>query len=444
MLLRDNFRHTLFSTCLVRPENKILLALSGGLDSMVLCHLLLDLEQPFGVAHVNYRLRGQASDEDELFVADLARRLGIPFYSMAYDTAQLADGSGESIQMIARKLRYTWLEELRAAHGYDLIATAHHANDNAETMILNLSKGCGIAGLHGISAKAGNIIRPLIGAKRTDLEVFARQEGIRWREDASNAKTQYQRNKIRLQVIPQLTEINPRFMDTMTENASRFRECESLYQFAIQTIREQVCAVDRQGNERIDLLALMKFPAQSSVLFELLKPFGFNNYQVAAILQHAHHSGRIYQSTSRQLIINRGTAILTDLSTVRHAIIHIDQQQQSLSLDGQPWLEITYPDRPAGIPTTSNIALLDFDKLSWPLRLRHWLAGDFFYPLGMGGKRKKLQDFFTNQRLSINEKQRVWILLTANDEICWVLNYRIDERFKITENTERFIQLNCY
>lgn len=444
MLLRDSFRQFLFSTCLVRPENKLLVALSGGLDSMVLCHLLLDLGQPFGVAHVNYRLRGQESDEDELFVADMALRWGIPIYSIAYDTAQLAEGSGESIQMIARKLRYAWLEELRASHGYDLIATAHHANDNAETIILNLTKGCGIAGLHGISAKAGNIIRPLIRANRTDLEVFARQEGIRWREDASNAKTQYQRNKIRHEVMPRLTEINPRFIDTMAENASRFRECESLYHFAIQTIRDQVCSMDIHGCERINLLALREFPAPSSVLFELLKPDGFNSDQVEAILQYAHHSGRIFQSESRQLLINRGTAILTDMSKVGHACMEIDRSQHEVTLDGQPLLEITFPDRPVGIPSSSNTALLDLDKLTWPLRLRHWQAGDYFYPLGMSGKRKKLQDFFTNQRLSIDEKLRIWILLTANEEICWILNYRIDERFKITEKTERFIQFNCY
>ncbi len=438
----DAFRRFLMDTCLLKGNERVLLAVSGGVDSMVMADLFHKAGVKHGLAHCNYKLRGIASDQDEQLVRDYALQHNIDIHCVAFPTFDLAKTEKASIQVLARRLRYEWLDSIRSAEGYDFIATAHHINDAAETMLYNLAKGCGIRGLHGIAERTGHIVRPLLFATRAEIHAYAEANNIIWREDESNAGSYYMRNKIRHEVVPVFKAINPQWERTMEANIQRFRDAEALFQYAVEAISRQVCSTNPDGSRVIHLGALEDFPAAATVLYEILRPLGFTPGQVAGILAvKAGHSGALFCSPAYRLLINRGDAHVVREQGGEDKEITIDETVQSVSL-AEGNLEIIHcQGKPAVFNADPHIAVLDTAQLSWPLKMRHWHAGDFFFPLGMKGRRKKLQDLFTDEKLSRFEKEKVWVLETAEGKICWVLGLRIDESFRIRPETSEYIVL---
>ncbi|MFT4762913.1 MAG: tRNA(Ile)-lysidine synthase [Paraglaciecola sp.] len=437
---------------LIDSNKRTLLAVSGGIDSVVLCHLFKEINLSFGIAHCNFKLRKKASDEDDFFVKKLAQDLAVPFFSIPFETEQIATERKQSIQVVARDLRYEWLERVRIENAFDCIATAHHLNDSVETVFYNFTKGCGIRGLHGILPKAGKIIRPLLFITKEELKIFAKKEGINWREDASNSTDKYARNKIRHHVIPVLKELNPNFEKTAGDNILRLRETEALYDFAIQNIKKDIVKIDVKIDVKnngdtlsISIPKLRDSPAPLSVLFEILKPYHFNNQQVKQILQATDFSkkdiisGKMFYANDYCLLIDRDFLILKkeEITDIEHVLIFEKDTQIQLP---NRILKIKKIEKPTQFLINNQVAILDFEKLNFPLKIRKWQAGDTFCPLGMKGKRQKLQDFFSNNKFTKFDKEATW-LLENRGEIVWIVGHRIDERYKMTNQTNSCLQL---
>lgn len=424
---------------LFAPDERVLLAVSGGVDSVVMCHLFHLAGFDFGIAHCNFQLRGEASEGDAIFVKALAAKLGVPFFSKSFDTQAFADEQKISIQMAARELRYAWLEDIRQRHDYQQIATAHHLNDSIETFFYNFAKGTGIRGLQGIPMKNGRIIRPLLFATKDEILAFANAKNLAYRADASNEESKYDRNKIRHHVIPTLREINSDFEQTSAGNLRRIQETMHLFDWALAQIRREAVA-ETSGGIRMDVAKVLEHqPAVQTILYEFLNPFGFHADQIGQMLESfERQSGAIFYSETHRLLVDR------EFFVIEKQTFDTGQEQFVISAGTREFrtdvgnFTFAYKTgRPETFTSDSFIVHLDAEKITFPLTLRHWQAGDFFYPLGLSGSRQKLQDFFTNQKLSRFEKERVWLLLSGN-EICWVVGHRLDERFKITDETTSY------
>ncbi len=437
------FKAYLTEVCGLQAGQRALLAVSGGLDSMVMAHLFRLIAWPHGLAHCNFQLRGSEADADEDLVRGYAQAYEVPFFSQSFDTNAEAERTGESVQMAARRLRYTWLENVRLTEGFDCIATAHHADDNAETVLYNLVKGCGIRGLHGIPAKAGAIIRPLLFASRSEILDWAECHQVQWREDASNQENYYARNCIRLEVVPVFKRINPAWTRTMMANIRRFQQAEALMQWAVAHIATQVTCDEAGVGMTIDVQKLLSLPAPETVLYELLSPCGFSPAQVEDMLRAAQRqSGAMFQSAQYRLLVDRGRLLVQSLPAATHSEPPLIEAHTRSVAVGDEVLVLTWHEgHPEHFSSDTRLAYLDADHLSWPLRLRRWRSGDYFYPLGMSGQRKKLQDFFTDLKMSRFDKEKIWVLETAQGEICWVVGYRADDRFRIRGSTTRYVEL---
>jgi len=432
--LSTQFQSFLNKNELFRKEEKVLLAVSGGVDSVVLCYLFFQAKFNFGIAHCNFQLRGEASDADEQFVKKLAEKFRVPFFATTFQTKEFAETHQISIQMAARDLRYEWLENIRQDIDFQCIATAHHLNDSIETFFYNFARGTGIRGLQGIPIKNGRIIRPLLFATKKEILDFAIAHDIAYREDASNAEEHYTRNKIRQQVIPFFKILNPDFEQTAAQNLQHLREAAFLYDFAIIELRRQI--VTETGNGlQIDLLKLADYPfAAPALLYEWLKSYHFNADQIAQIL--TAEVGAIFYTKTHELLKNR------DLLILRKNNDSIAAEAFTIPAGIKKWVSnvavLTFEyktGQPDAFRNDPFVVYLDAETIHFPLTLRRWQAGDVFYPLGLLGKRQKLQDFFSNNKLSRFDKQRVWIL-ESNGSICWIVGHRLDERFKITEYTK--------
>jgi tRNA(Ile)-lysidine synthase len=444
----ERFERYIIDKELFTKEDRLLVAVSGGMDSVVLCHVLHRLNYQFGIAHCNFQLRGADSDKDEIFVENLARQLGVVSYKKRFDTEGVAKTEKLSIQMVARQLRYDWFAALKDTEQYAYILTAHHASDALETALFNFAKGTGLRGLMGIKAKHAALVRPLIWAKRCDIEQFAETEKIEFRHDTSNDSDKYARNFIRHQVVPKFQHINSDFENTAIENLNRLAETQALFDFLIKIIKHGVVdTVDKQTF--ISRNGIAAYPSVLTVLFEILKDFGFNTTQTQQIWT-SHLSpdavGSRFYTPTHVLLIDRKYFIVEAHPTspwTTAETFSISENQTHLALEQNQIRFHFSKHSPFAVTTHQHIAQFDFDSLHFPLQLRRWQHGDSFKPLGMGGKTQKLSDFFRLNKISDFDKQKVWLLETADKQICWVVGYRLDDRFKLREDTRICYQIEC-
>ncbi|RSK36093.1 tRNA lysidine(34) synthetase TilS [Hymenobacter metallilatus] len=424
---------------LFSPTDQLLVAVSGGLDSVVLADVLHRLGVKFGVAHCHFGLRGEEADADEQFVRKLAEKYEAPYFVEFFQTKKFAEQEGISTQMAARALRYEWFERVREQQGYAAIATAHHQRDTAETMLLNLTHGTGLAGLHGIRPKAGHLVRPLLAVSKPDLYDYVVENRLIWREDASNDSPVYQRNRLRLEVLPVLRDINPSLDHTMSVTAERVGAAEEIVR---RYVEETAAQAQRQEPEAtyLDIRLLQKTAATALVLHELLRPFGFSYLVTKDIVQSfGAEPGRRFESPTHQLVKDRDQLVITPRKLRQFGSHQLQAGQEALKIDGlhlrTELLEIT---EGYDVPKGKALAALDADVLKFPLTVRPWQEGDWFMPIGMKGK-KKLSDFLIDQKVPLNLKDNVWVLVSADGKIAWVIGFRPDERFRVTEQTERVL-----
>ena len=431
---------------LLAEGDKVVLALSGGIDSMVMADLLLKTKVQFVAAHCNFHLRGEESDGDEQFVREFAEKHGVQCFVKHFETEKYAAENGISIEMAARDLRYTWFEELRQQLNYDKIAVAHHADDQSETFFINLLRGAGLRGLKGMQPQNGVIIRPLLWASREQIHQYAIENQITWREDHTNAEKVYLRNKIRNQLLPAFDELHPEARQGLYKSLEHLVSENELYRALLNEKLAQI--VEQDGDvQRLPYSKLVKAKVPEPVegptdrscsfhlLFEWLRDFGFNTDQCQFIFEAIGTGiGNQYNSPTHRVVIGRDDLQLFEIkeNTDDEIQIEIGEEEILSSLH----LRFSKLEKNTGfvLDKSPEVAQLDFDKLRFPLTLRHWRHGDRFHPLGMKGS-KLLSDFFVDQKFTEWEKRNVWLLVSANDDILWVVGHRIDDRFKVTAET---------
>jgi len=435
----NGFRKFISENNLIKTDEKILLAVSGGIDSMVMAHLFLQVGYNAGIIHCNFSLRAGESDKDEDLVRKYAESHNIPFFTKRFDTRAYAKKYGISVQMAARELRYSWFEEVRKENQYDLIAVAHNLNDNIETLIINLTRGTGLAGLSGMRVINNRIIRPLLFASRKEISDYCNINGINYREDKSNADTKYIRNKIRHKIIPVLKEINPSIETTLNETAERFIGINEIVSEYIMKLREKV---SEQSTDIIKLNISLLRPHlhNKAILFELFRPYGIANVQLDDLLKviNGKTGGQIFTGSCR-IVKNRKEIIILNEETSETSYFIV---RRITGLKNVPGIESAiYSDitDTFKIPSDPSVACIDAEKLVFPLVIRKWKAGDYFFPLGMKQK-KKLSDYFIDNKYSILDKENI-LIMESDGNIVWIIGARIDNRYKITGTTKKTLTI---
>ncbi|MFZ4634544.1 MAG: tRNA lysidine(34) synthetase TilS [Saprospiraceae bacterium] len=417
---------------LFEEHQPVLLAVSGGLDSMALLHLMSKRHKRLAVAHCNFQLRGGESDGDAAFVQASTTALGIPYFEKTFDTDQYASENGLSTQMAARHLRYYWFETLCAENGYELIGTAHHLDDHVETAWLHLIRGTGLRGLAGMPLVNGRVVRPLMFAARADIEAYAAQENVSWREDSSNAEDHYARNMVRHHLLPTAKTLNPNLLSTSTRSMERLREAADNLEFLVG--RHLPAQTDASGNMRWDKAALELLPGRVQALTILFQPFGFDEEQMRQLAEGWADTGKQWTAPGGARLLNdRHHLILETAHPQGNMRIRVEADDLMVRLPNGTAL-FTMPAEPGmAMPDGRTAVAVPAEALVFPLYVRPWTAGDAFQPFGMGGKRQKLQDFLTNLKLSRIEKEHTLVLENGNGEIIWVVGYRMDERYRVGE-----------
>jgi tRNA(Ile)-lysidine synthase len=414
-------------------EKKLLLAISGGIDSMVLLHLFHKLEFDITVAHCNFSLRDAESDTDEDFVKSTCEALKIPYYIQKFDTKQFASDYKLSIQLAARKLRYDWFSELLSEQKLDYVLTAHHLDDEIETFLINFTRGTGLEGLTGIPAKNENVIRPLLKFSRDEIESFAKENNIKWREDSSNASVKYLRNKLRHDVVPILKELNPSFMHSFQNTLENLKQSQSLVDDASRIVYRKVVQ-EEENQKKINLSELKQLENYEAYLYQWLKPLGFTAWDDIYDLVNAQ-SGKQVFSADYLLLKDRNDLIVTTRDFGNQISYKIEKTNLQVNIP----LKLTLCNIGYISNLNSNCIFVDEDKISFPLTIRKWQEGDVFYPSGMQGK-KKVSKYFKDQKFSLINKQNQW-LLCSNDEIVWIINQRADQRFLADDNTKNILKI---
>ncbi|MFM2385264.1 MAG: hypothetical protein RL660_21 [Bacteroidota bacterium] len=420
-----------------------LLATSGGLDSMVLLYAMHKLKYKIAVAHCNYNLRGEHSQLDQALVENYCKANAIPFYVKQFDTKQKMQDLGASLQDTARQLRYAFFEELMQQHQYQWLCTAHHANDNVETILMRLGRGTGLSGLQGIPAKNKQIRRPLLAFTKQHLEAYAHENNVVWRLDESNLSNNYLRNAVRNELIPQWEKLQPDFMSNMIDNIGRWQAAHALYKQGADKLRSKFVRIDADGDAHI-LVKQLGHPHAEVVMFEILQDYNASPGQVSEVLKLQKSNVGASVDLPLHKVLRHGTEIIITKNIAADASIHYlhspgDMVQFELGRLHCETFSST-DKKPSDSKSDSNIEMLDAAKLEWPLCLRVKREGDYFYPLGMR-KKKKISRFLIDKKIPLHKKQHVW-LLTSGNKIVWVVGHRIDDRFKIQEHTQEILQIN--
>ncbi|MCF0054753.1 tRNA lysidine(34) synthetase TilS [Dyadobacter sp. CY356] len=425
-------------------EKSTLLTVSGGADSVVLADLFYQAGFLATIAHCNFGLRGQESDGDELFVKQLAEKYGFPFFVVHFETKKFADEEGISTQMAARDLRYQWFEELRISQNLDFIATAHHANDSFETVLLNLTRGTGLAGLHGISVVNQHLIRPLLFASKEEILKYIIDNQLVFREDSSNSNTDYKRNLVRHEVVPVLKKMNPSLEKTFEITSQRLRSAETLLNSLLKNWQNEATKkVEKDLHISINTILNSSEPVYR--LWFILQDFGFSYLQAREICSAASGlSGKVFHSVSHQILKDRDSFIVSKRENSLRDEDLIINHPEGIFKSGELIFEINKFSKTDEfkISKKRNSIHLDAEKIIFPIIIRNWKRGDTFCPYGMNGKNKKISDLLIDLKLNVNQKQSVKILSHGNGEIMWVIGLRTDDRYKVTELTKEIIEIN--
>ncbi len=418
------------------------LACSGGIDSVVLATLLHRMNQPFEMLHCNFNLRGEESKRDEDFVRAFAQSIGVTCHVQSFDTHEAIKTMGKGVQEVARNLRYEWFNEVMEVQkkfGKNIfLLTAHHADDQVETIAMNFFRGTGITGMHGMQLKAGNLIRPLLFATRVEILDFAESNAIKWVDDSSNDTDNYSRNHFRHNIIPQVEKIFPAFAQNLIDNAKRFSEMEIIYKKQLEKIKFGL--IEKQGQSlAIPVNKLISQSPIDTILFEVFRDFGFSAHQVPEIKKLFYAiSGKSISSSSHRVLRNRNWLLIDSIEEKTHEIIVIDEGVESVSFDNCN-VQIKKYDGNRLPDDNANHAWIDMNAVKFPLILRPWKPGDYFYPLGMR-KKKKVAKLLTDLKLSLAEKENQWVL-ESDKKIIWVVGRRIDDRVKITASTQKILSV---
>ena len=425
---------------------RLLVAISGGLDSVVLCQLCFSLKLDFALAHCNFKLRGEESDADESYVLQIAEEQELEVFIQHFETEHYASEHKISTQMAARELRYNWFKELADQLNFDFILTAHHANDDLETFLINLSRGTGLDGLSGIPEINESVIRPLLSFTRDDILDFAREQNLHWREDSSNASLKYLRNKIRHEVIPSIKELNPNFLENFKRTQQHLRATSSIIDDRIDVVSDTIIDI-KNDVLYFDIKKLKDLNQPEAYLYQLLKDFEFTDWKAVYELLDAQTGKQVF-AKNYCLLKNRDTLILSRISQSEHDTIDINEFQPKIET---PIGELSFINAielsEEGIDVlskehTRNRIYVDKDKLIFPLSIKKWTEGDVFYPIGMNGK-KKVSKYLKDEKVSLIEKDRAWLLCSEN-MIVWVIGMRADDRFKVTEHTNQMIKIELH
>jgi tRNA(Ile)-lysidine synthase len=440
--LQARFESFIRQEQLWKEDDRLLAALSGGLDSVVLAYLMKGAGVQFSMAHCNFALRGEESLRDEAFCRELADSLGVTLFTNRFDTFGYAYRQGISVEMAARELRYEWFSELVQSHGFGGVVTGHHADDQVETMLLNLVRGTGISGLRGMLPLSGQVIRPLLPFSREEIHRYAVEHGLRWVEDSSNTSVEIIRNRIRHVIIPAMESVNPSFREVALRTARNIRQAEVIYQERIEEVMAPLVTI-QQETFRVSIQGLLSIPHRAVYLYEFLSRFGFNRAVADTVNRSLDGiSGKRFSSATHRLVRDREFLIIMP---VKPGLEEEEGWQYLINKDEtiirQPLhLAITRSQAEEyTILNDTHVAALDFDLLDFPLTLRKWQHGDAFQPLGMNNKRK-ISDLFTDLKLSLPEKENAWVVVSG-EKIAWVVGYRIDHRFRITKATSRVIEV---
>jgi len=437
--MQNQFTQFIQQYHLFEPQHRLLVAVSGGVDSMVLLHLLSQSGYEIAVAHCNFKLRGEESDSDEAFVKNNCEQKQLQSHFIAFDTEEYANKHKLSIEMAARELRYNWFNELMNDFSYDFLVTGHHLNDSIETLFLNLSRGTGYSGMTGIAPKNDRLVRPLLFATRDDIEAFAKKNKLTFCVDASNDANKYQRNLIRNKIIPLFRQLNPGFEQVMQKNLKNLNEAATILDNYFDGYREK----SYSGNTFPLSIPFYKITGKKPInihLFQLIGQFGFNRDAVARIIKAMdNHPGRMFFSEKYRLLIDRDALIISEKADNTALEFELTSFEELKDLP----VTINHELQPIDnfeLRTESNFACLDAAMVEFPVIVRKWKAGDYFYPLGMK-KRKKISDFLIDSKINRLDKENTWIMESQNG-IFWIIGHRIDNRFKITKTTKDVIVLH--
>lgn len=433
--MKEQIQQYIIQHQLLSGEKPVVVGISGGADSVALLHILVSLGYKCIAAHCNFNLRGDESFRDEQFTIDFTKRLQVPLCKISFETNKYAQENRLSVEMAARELRYRWFEELLNTYDADAVAVAHHRDDSVETLLINLTRGSGITGLTGIKPKNGNVVRPLLCVSREDIYAYIENNGLEYVTDSSNSSDIYTRNFIRLKVIPLLEEINPSVKASLARTANHLYDASLIYNHSIEEARKVIIQ-----NNRLSISALLSFPGPATILYEMLKPYGFSRTVCESIFTVLEKdSGKIFYSSTHRLLKDRSDLLIDVLSGEESKAYLINLEDDNVDLPVELKPEIVVIKEDYQIEKDKNIAYFDFDKLSLPLVLRHWQEGDWFVPFGMKGK-KKISDYFSDKKFSLFDKEKIWLLYSGQDLI-WIVGERPDNRYRIEKTTKRVLKL---